>query len=437
MNSSFKENTLTFLLYALAFYLYYVVLLVVFKVGLAGMSQLITIPYRACVLALGGGLFLYGIRNRKLIIPRWYVLCFSTFWALWLFQLLYDSFVRNELLPMTWLEYLQRAFGMAALPSLGFSWILLNRERWAFTGFLGGCWLFNLVSFLAYRGLSSIGAYRMLAYYGVDRMELISPLALSYGGAALCSMSLWCLTRPRLFKGSLILWIVGVGFGGINCMIGGSRGAIIVVATTFIVLLITGWRSRLIIRRFFVIAAGVGVLFIAFIITPAGNAAFHRMMNLYDEISYFDERAGSGRLGIYKNTVSQFMENPVIGNGIVERNSLNYPHNRILEAYMATGVFGGTAFLVIFVMGWYYSWRLLSCAAPCSWLSIMYVCFCVDGMFSGSVIAPNFWYAATAVIANGIAYFSMRPQVGQFGQSMEHLENAHYLPPHASTGRRF
>lgn len=200
----------------------------------------------------------------------------------------------------------------------------------------------------------------------------------------------------------MIFAFVGIALGGVNCMMGASRGAILAIVVCGVIFLVTGWRTRHVLRRFAAVGAAIVVVGILVAFSPVGQGAVNRTLRLFEEMQYLDDRAGSGRMLLYRSAVSQFISSPLIGDSLVERESRNYPHNHVLEAYMATGIFGGTAFVVILFMGFRYSLRLLNRQDERSWIAVLYINFSVLGMFSSSIIGQSFWYALFAVVANGM-----------------------------------
>jgi O-antigen ligase len=70
---------------------------------------------------------------------------------------------------------------------------------------------------------------------------------------------------------------------------------------------------------------------------------------------------------------------------MVERNALFYPHNVIVEAFMATGTFGGTAFLLLVLIALYRAIRMIRLDPIMAWVPICFLQQLIGAMFSGGL----------------------------------------------------
>jgi hypothetical protein len=73
------------------------------------------------------------------------------------------------------------------------------------------------------------------------------------------------------------------------------------------------------------------------------------------------------------------------------------PHNCILEAFLATGIIGGTAFLFILIRGIMDAFICFWYCDEVGWLAIFFLSLSVTMMFEYRVIAPHFWFASIAL----------------------------------------
>ena len=74
-----------------------------------------------------------------------------------------------------------------------------------------------------------------------------------------------------------------------------------------------------------------------------------------------------GRQNLVRDAWHEYLDHPWLGSSIVEKKSLFYPHNAIVEAFMATGTFGGAAFSLLALIAIYRAFRLTR-AEPCDGL---------------------------------------------------------------------
>ena len=92
--------------------------------------------------------------------------------------------------------------------------------------------------------------------------------------------------------------------------------------------------SAMAIGVFIIIAIGLQDIFLLTFLR------FSEISNDNSSVERFDQLRGG---------YNQFITNPLFGDFLEERVSKEYPHNLILESFMATGIFGGSLFLVFFI----------------------------------------------------------------------------------------
>jgi len=132
-----------------------------------------------------------------------------------------------------------------------------------------------------------------------------------------------------------------------------------------------------------------------------GSALVMRLKSLMNmQETYMYSNMGLGRIFIYQATIEQFFGNPILGNGLYCRAVASYPHNFILEAYMTTGVFGGTAFMIYFSTCVSRAIKIIRYFPNYSWVSLLFLHYAVYCQFSSGIITNHyFWYSSAMVIA--------------------------------------
>jgi O-antigen ligase len=89
---------------------------------------------------------------------------------------------------------------------------------------------------------------------------------------------------------------------------------------------------------------------------------------------------------------NEYLEHPWLGSSIVERRSLSYPHNAIVEAFMATGAFGGTVFALLVLTAIYRASSLIRRHPAMAWVPICFFQQLIGAMFSGGLYGnPLLW----------------------------------------------
>ena len=124
-----------------------------------------------------------------------------------------------------------------------------------------------------------------------------------------------------------------------------------------------------------------------------------RIGNLLTEVSGGGDEAGSGRVGLWGLALGQFFGSPVVGSGIVEQVNQVYPHNHVIESFMATGFIGGSAFVVISFIGLKASLVLLRGNSTQGWIGVIYVFYFVGGLVSAPIYNYEFWFSLCATVS--------------------------------------
>ena len=178
----------------------------------------------------------------------------------------------------------------------------------------------------------------------------------------------------------------------------------LIIPSTFAALLLAGSRSaaigfglvllfesyRLIVQRrflpilisvvfvvsFFVVSnaflSSAGFDFVTRFLTPDAGNAFSNV----------------GRETMIQGAIGQFEDHPLFGDAMLERTSETYPHNVFLEAFMATGLFGGLLFFGMYVDAFRNAWRA-SRAPGYGWLFIFLIQTTSLSFFSGSLYSVS------------------------------------------------
>ncbi len=119
------------------------------------------------------------------------------------------------------------------------------------------------------------------------------------------------------------------------------------------------------------------------------------------------------RQNMAREAWQQYLDHPWVGSSIVERSSLSYPHNAVLEAFMATGTFGGTAFVLLVLTASYRAIRLMRRDASMAWVSVCFFQYLIGAMFSGGLWGNPLLWGMMAIML-GVEAPRMRPE-GRLG----------------------
>tara|TARA_B100000945_G_C20360628_1_gene586938 strand:- start:812 stop:1234 length:423 start_codon:yes stop_codon:yes gene_type:complete len=92
--------------------------------------------------------------------------------------------------------------------------------------------------------------------------------------------------------------------------------------------------------------------------------------------------------------IEEFMQSPIIGNSFLITKTHfkgTYPHNLIIEAFMALGIIGGMIFTALnFNILRYVNKIIIS--KKYEWIGLLFLQFFIFGMFSGNIFSSTLYW---------------------------------------------
>jgi O-antigen ligase len=126
-----------------------------------------------------------------------------------------------------------------------------------------------------------------------------------------------------------------------------------------------------------------------------GSNVFTRFLNIKQAIE--SESSSAVRLVTWRYTISRTLESPLTGYAL-ERFG-NHPHNMIIEAFFATGIFGGLLYLLVMLKSLFCSFKLLRLQHSFSWIGVIFIHEFVRHLFSSSIwMGSSLFYATVGVL---------------------------------------
>ena len=361
-------------------------------------SRALTVPYRIVFLAFT--LFIL-LRYRRVVIWSFSVSplmqCLGIFWALYGVRLLCDLFLFPADLRYRPWEYVSLAFGGTLLPALAFAhqtnW---NTYRKAFRPFLVGAFLTTLISAWLFRDILGTSFGRI--NFGSTGIAFGS-LNAGYLASSVVVMGTYLIIERRS-RSQIIIGAILCSLAIPSLALGASRGPVLAILVCVAVHLYAQFR-----RRNFqwslllILAAVVSLPILRYSFDLLGSNLFLRFHN--PDIQNLAH--ANTRISIWKDALSQFSENPLVGAGLEVSNWQLYPHNIVIESFLATGLIGGLAFVIFLTGTWLKAIRLLcqpASARSVGWIGLLFIHYSINGMFSQSIYSNvGFWAFGIAVIA--------------------------------------
>jgi O-antigen ligase len=223
-----------------------------------------------------------------------------------------------------------------------------------------------------------------------DANSTINSIMYGQTGCAMALISIFGFVnnKKRLYKA---LFFATFLLGLISISKAGSRSPVIVLAVVSIFYFI----ARVgVVKSLFIVLAFVTVLLVFInqilaLMTSMGSTLATRLTSMVVE------NDSSGRDGIYANAWSLIKEYPLFGSFYLLQNGVGaggYPHNFLLEIFMATGIVGGIPFVILLLVSVYRAFKLLKSRHESSWIVMLYLQVIVYGMFStGLYTSQDFW----------------------------------------------
>lgn len=352
-------------------------------------STPLSIAMRGLTLMVAFMLIAFAILRGKLDNPR-YAFLFWAFWIAYLARISIDTTTSAPQLLRPPSDYWIWAVGICLLPSLGLMGIsnpaALRKAFHLSLATLGSASALTLI----------FGSGFVIRFDGTEAdigrlsMESLNPISAGHLGASLFILSGWSVfygyARSQLSRG---LGLVGTLCGAVLLISAASRGPIAALACVLLVAL-AGLRFHSLLKL------TVMGLLVAVVMTMllSSVAQFEELsiINRLMAAASGEDMGVSARQASFAGAWSQFLNNPLVGDFLEERESGFYPHNLPLEALMSTGLVGGLAFMAICWISLKRSFLAIRNQASHAWVAMIFIQYLVGAQFSGSLYGSStFW----------------------------------------------
>lgn len=387
------SNILVFFIFFLTFFGYYAILIFIMGSGMGDTTRLVTLPVRILIIAMLISLTLINFNNIQIKNP---ILWFIPFSGLYIVRILIDYYW-DKSYYLAFSEVLFYFFSFSIIPFLAISTYKLNEK-----------FLYSIKNALLLSGF--FFSFLTLYFYGkfigqVSRLatrtageDVISPLALSYCSTLIIGVTVFYLLYNRTIKREKLIGIFLIGLATIPFFLGASRGSVIALFLPFILMLSVRLNLQNMIK--------VSLLFLVFVlgIVYLDQSFESGILNRFLGISEAIEEGSSSasRIEIWKASLTQFMENPFIGDSLKVHNFKGYPHNLFLEVLQTMGVVGFLPFSILIYSAFKNCILIFKQNPQYAWVAVIFLQAFVQIMFSGAIYtAAWFWTSMALVISSG------------------------------------
>jgi hypothetical protein len=383
--------------------------LVSYLVTNAEASRQITVPYRIVILALNL-LYIFSIllasKQRKsdtknglsVLWHSWISQLLLSFLVLYSFRLIYDISIRNIASLLEPSQYLFFWFLITLLPGLSFLFLDYSIP----SKYLRSTWISYFV--IALLAIPASLNTDLASTQGRLSGEALNSITLGHYGVSLVLLSTYLFLNFQYeIWGSAekilrLIYPLAALLGCLIVFLSSSRGPIVALSICLPLVLIG---SRKINIRLLIILMSLffGSIWASSFALGSGSSFLDRFSTISDEIGEEEVGASMSRGGLARLAFQLFLDNPIIGFGVEIPNG-GYPHNIVLEAFMALGLIGGTIFMLI-VLGASRKALLMVLHSnhQWGWLGIIFIQYLIAVMFSGNLYSSDtFWYLLFAVV---------------------------------------
>lgn len=367
-------------------------------------NRLVSVPYRALILLFSliliAQVSLAGGRRYRGVF--WFP--FLAFWLFFAIRLLLDTVLFPVPLRLSGVEYAAYGIGMCMITPAAllvrFDGRTLELALWMTLGLAAAAMIVALyVNVLAImRGdLESLQNMRLAS-------ETLNPIALGNIGVTVAVLSLFQLlrtSRPGIPAALSLLALLVLGL--LTTGLAASRGPALALMLALPFLVWMGIRQRAHTRAI-LLGSAVVVFSVAAAVYVQQTLGFGIISRIESALSYEGDNSAETRVRLLDDAWSQFLESPVLGHSIDERHSRYHPHNPLVEGFMATGAFGGTAFALCMFIGLAGALVVMWRWPPLAWVSILYGQYLLNALVSGSLyLSADMWslMAICVVLAFG------------------------------------
>jgi O-antigen ligase len=372
-------------------------------------SRIITVPYRAIVVFLS----VFAVVNQSYFeVPKnkthivsgkdYHPLIKSLlffFLSIYSFRLVSDLLLKTDLYKPKE-EYILSWFFIAILPSIACRHIYTARAAQYFQF----CFYTLYIAFLFI--LPSI-IFKKLDFTlntGRSATEALNAIGLGHYGGSLFLLCMYFLFKSDAHVKKLsiqyLILLSGCMIGIYAVLMAGSRGPIISILFPLVFLIMgrTHRRKKTKLSDFLILLLVVfGLMFFAQVATDSGSAVFDRMSSLVSGGEF--ENLDQSRVPIYEKTISLILDNMALGYGIELPDNLGYPHNLILESFLSTGLFGGFAFILIYIFSLLKSISIvLKDEEYRGWIGMLFIQYAIGSNFSGSLYGNHYFWQLLFVV---------------------------------------
>lgn len=366
----------------------------------------LSIGMRSVNVVLSIFIILYSLNSARPAFSKKALTLLVVFWIFYLLRITYDTVFFGYRLGQEPTYYWIWSVGGCLVPMLALALRPQSIEDTArvFSSFYLFTFIAVLVALFATSGtvITDVGVAQETGRMRVG--NTLNPISLGHLGATMVVLSVWAFTFHRQWC-TLIMrlaLLIGAGAGFYLLVAANSRGPVVATFICLaIVLLSVNFRYKFGISLFAAVFAISIIPMARYIEDTYGITSMSRLFGMTVE----DQVTSSSRLDLISSALDSFWTSPFIGYAIEDPSTRSYPHNVIVEAYLALGVVVGSLFVVILLMMGLRAFKILKRYPQYGWPSLLFLQYAIGAQSSGSLYSSTYMWCSIGLLVS----FAMTP----------------------------
>lgn len=378
-------------------------------------NQLVSIVIRGFVAACALFLFIGRMSAR----PRLALTLFTVFWTAYLLRLGYTFGLVNETASNPASDFVLWSVGVCIIPSLP---ILLYNGKINFArtgGVIAVLGLIAMIGIILLGGTAFETAQGVITDQNRWNLSTINPISIGHLGASLVIVGSAAMLYGKP-SGPMYMFHTGIVIVGVvGLFLANSRGPLVALMIVMILYGFAQIRNRRTWRySILVLLAGLILVYRNAGIIFGARGLFDRFGSLLTG----QDKSALVRYQLYTDGFAQFLNSPLVGDGVEVRTLAYYPHNAVLEAFMTTGIIGGSAFLIFTFLSLRESFRIMRYDSGMAVVAMLTIQYIIAAQFSGAI----YQWGAMWVLMALVLSFRPSPKLSKKGLS-QHRQQAGWL----------
>jgi O-antigen ligase len=402
----------------------WVVLLMVFgfqiqlliPLGIGARVQPFSIGFRFIYLLLSIYILFIAVVKNKPSRLTYGIAFLLFFWIIYSIRVIYDISIRELYLlaqpPASPFYYYSYIFGSGLIPVLAIlytaKYIDFSKQYILFYIFSAAQMAAMLyVVFTSFEEITIEMVRNRAQVENDDDGIFLNPIILGRFGSIAAILGLSSLFLPVQRKHRAMLWVLSpflIVSGGFLMTLGGSRGPLIAFLAAFILLLYYHFSNRIFVFTF-VAKWVIGVVTVFSLISNylLQSIDYRDYAILYRIVDTQVVGGKEARNTEWTIAWGQFLDNPVAGDQMFNYYDWQYPHNVVIESFMATGLVGGIPFCIVLLIFIYKLVKMRNNSFKSQTIGVIGLIMLISFLVSGGLYTNSeFWSMLAVVIGVGV-----------------------------------